>query len=117
MTILATRQPKAKRAPKQRTFSVLFRIDGVDYILGRTPAHPEIAQAAFSVRKLIPDGETYHVRVSPEGWLACDCRGHERWGHCKHASCIQAAAKLFDLTPAQPKATDAVPQGAEADFA
>jgi hypothetical protein len=108
MSILSNRQPKAKRQQKQRTFSIVFRIDGTEYMVGRIPAHPEVARVAYSVRKLTEDGETYHVRISPEGWVSCDCKGHERWGHCKHADTIKAAAGVFDLT-----APLATPQTAE----
>ena len=37
--------------------------------------------------------DSYHV-VLTRGEQSCDCMGHLRWGHCKHAS---AALKLCEL--------------------
>jgi hypothetical protein len=57
---------------------------------------------AFEVRKLAADGgEIYHVNLTSDG-TTCDCKGHERWGHCKHAEALvalQARGKLDDVRP------------------
>ncbi len=41
---------------------------------------------AFSLTKT-DSGEVYHVHLTAEGHT-CDCLGHSRWGHCKHADGI-----------------------------
>ena len=45
------------------------------------------------------DGEVYHVRLDGTS-SHCDCRGHIRWGHCKHVEsllALQAAGRLASL--------------------
>jgi hypothetical protein len=96
MSILATRQPKAKRQPKQRFFGIQFTIEGDSYAISRLPAHPEVARAAFRFRKLTGDQAVYDVRLTEHG-LECDCKGGLHHGHCKHADTIRAAASVFNL--------------------
>jgi hypothetical protein len=45
----------------------------------------------FSLTK--EDGTVYNVELDG-GFHSCDCKGHERHGHCKHA---EALAKLLEL--------------------
>jgi hypothetical protein len=98
MTILATRQPKAKSRPKrQRFFSITFTIEGDSYAVSRLPADPSIARAAFRFRKLTGDEAVYDVRFTEHG-AECDCKGNLQHGHCKHADTLKAAAGLFSLT-------------------
>ena len=42
------------------------------------------------------DPETYHVNLSSDGNV-CDCKGHCRWGHCKHADGLAALVKAGKL--------------------
>jgi hypothetical protein len=35
------------------------------------------------------DGTVYDVLLSPTG-NTCDCKGHLRWGHCKHEAALMA---------------------------
>jgi hypothetical protein len=106
MSILANRaaKPKAKR---QRVFSITFTIEGDSYAVSRLPAHPEVARSVFRFRKLTGDQAVYDVRFSPEGWAACDCKGHEHHGHCKHVDTIKAAAGIFNLEPVAPRSMTA----------
>jgi hypothetical protein len=62
---------------------------------------------AFRLVKVTDDGTrpVYAVNLSADG-PTCDCKGHERWGHCKHVEsllALQAKGKL-DALPA-PKPT------------
>ena len=43
-----------------------------------------------------PDGETYHLELI-NGVASCDCKGHVRWGRCKHAAAIVACVKARRL--------------------
>ena len=50
--------------------------------------------AAFRFEKIEPDGstgETYEACADGERGH-CDCKGHERWGHCKHVDAARAIA-------------------------
>jgi hypothetical protein len=101
MSILATRQPKAKPRPKrQRFFSIHFQIEGDAYAISRLAAEPSIARHAFRFRKLTGDQAVYDVRFTEHGG-ECECLGHLRHGHngvvCKHVATIQAAAGVFNL--------------------
>lgn len=60
------------------------------YCITRLEAHPDVAAAAFRLRKA--DGETYDVRQSPAGWCDCECKGFLRWGKpCKHIKALETA--------------------------
>jgi len=52
----------------------------------------------FAVEKIDPatEPETYHVNLNPQG-NTYDCKGHARWGHCKHADGIAALLKAGKL--------------------
>ena len=54
--------------------------------------------AAYEVEKVFnPDGATYHVHISDEGSCSCECKGHIRWGHCKHGGAILALRQAGKL--------------------
>jgi hypothetical protein len=63
------------------------------YLLHTIPTDFGNGALAFEVDKLDSDlatVETYHVLLNGAE-NTCDCKGHERWGHCKHRKGIQAA--------------------------
>ena len=64
----------------------------VDYFLCRVPS--DWGQA-FSVEK-IGGKELYHVHLDGDK-RTCDCKGHARWGHCKHADGLAALAQAGKL--------------------
>jgi hypothetical protein len=67
-----------------------------DYLLTEVPAD---FGRGFKVEKVgigEDDAATYHVNIEG-GKGACDCKGHSRHGHCKHAdglAALIAAGKL-----------------------
>ena len=44
---------------------------------------------SFEIRKPLPEATVYHVHLDPQLGDTCDCQGHLRWGHCKHASAVK----------------------------
>jgi hypothetical protein len=96
MSILASRQPRAKRKPRQRFFRVTFTVEQDSYAISRLAPHAEVASRAWRFRKLTGDEACYDVRQTPHG-LECDCRGHVRHGHCKHCDTLRAASAVFSL--------------------
>lgn len=84
------------KAPKQRTFSVTFDIEGTEYKVMPLPIDPSIGSKAFRFAKQGGDGAVYDLHADQYG-LQCQCKGFERWGHCKHVQTVQAAGKLFCL--------------------
>lgn len=54
--------------------------------------HPKEGGRAFVVSKM-PDGEHYNV---VDG--TCTCKGHVRWGHCRHAAGLKALQKAGGLS-------------------
>jgi hypothetical protein len=69
------------------------------YLLRTIPTDFGNGAIGFEVEKLEADlatVETYHVLLNgPES--SCDCKGHDRWGHCKHRDGIQAAVQTGRL--------------------
>jgi hypothetical protein len=43
------------------------------------------------------DGEKHDVFLNEAGHAACDCRGHQRHGHCKHASLVELLKQRGEL--------------------
>lgn len=75
------------------------------YLLHAVPTDFGNGFTGFEVEKLTPGFETaevYHVLLAdrPED-CSCDCRGHERWSHCKHREGIETLVKVGKL-PAKP---------------
>jgi hypothetical protein len=56
-----------------------------DYLLDMIPAD---FGRGFRLAKA-GEETAYHVNLSADGRL-CDCPGHSRWGHCKHADGLAA---------------------------
>ncbi len=98
MSTVVTQTAKKQRT---RTFSITFTIEGTDYRVSPLPCDPEIGTKAFRFAKQGGDGEVYDLYADPVHGLTCQCKGFLRWGHCKHVQTIQAAGKVFDLTPAE----------------
>lgn len=57
------------------------------YYLEKIDAHPEMATAAWRLRKAFDQDEVYDVRRMPNGWLLCSCKDAEsrlKLIGCKH---------------------------------
>jgi hypothetical protein len=66
-----------------------------DYAVKRLPSD---FGAAYSVEKTFNgDGTVYHVHLSDDGAMSCECKGHLRWGHCKHAEALLALRQAGKL--------------------
>jgi hypothetical protein len=69
------------------------------YYIGR--AIPTDFGVGFALEKQSESGtaETYHVNICDlDGHHLCDCRGHGRWGHCKHSAGIAALVRAGKFT-------------------
>jgi hypothetical protein len=54
--------------------------------------------AAYHVEKMFnPDDTVYHVNLSDDGAMTCDCRGHLAHGHCKHGEALLALRQAGKL--------------------
>jgi hypothetical protein len=84
------------RRPKQpQTFRITFHIGPDVYaVVPLTAIHPEVAVKAYRLHKHTGDGEVYDVRLTTEGHVECNCRGFQRWQHCKHVRALTAAGML-----------------------
>ncbi|HJZ54751.1 MAG TPA: hypothetical protein VKE74_07310, partial [Gemmataceae bacterium] len=67
------------------------------YALAEFPTDPRFADGrGFHLEKLTtgtdPEADSYDVFICRrhESGDSCDCRGRERWGHCKHTSALRA---------------------------
>jgi hypothetical protein len=95
----------ARKSKKQRFARVLGRLDRCGELVVRIeeigprsslerhyyvlPIPADFGRG-FSWEKFgVEGGEIYHVCIDGERGT-CDCKGHERWGHCKHVDCTQA---------------------------
>jgi hypothetical protein len=96
MSVLRNRPAQAKRK-RLRFFQIQFLIEGATYQITLLPCDPSIGRKAFRVRKLTGDQAVYDVRFTDHG-PECECLGHLRHGHCKHAETIQAAEQVFRLS-------------------
>jgi hypothetical protein len=76
-----------------QTGSRVPKVETTDYFLRRLPSD---FGAAFSLEKFATESdgepETYHVNLCGEK-SSCECKGHLRWGHCKHVSGLEALVK------------------------
>ena len=89
-------KPRRSRKPqKPRVFQCRFVFGDDTYLVKPImDAHPEVAIKAYRLTKETGDQAAYHVRLTPEGHAACDCKGHERWHHCKHVGMLVALGCL-----------------------
>jgi hypothetical protein len=90
----STSPPRSKqRQQRKRFFHVTFTIEGVHYRVYPLQADPSVAVKAFRFKKLT-DGATYDIRHDPAGFIECDCKGFQRWRHCKHCQTLTALGLL-----------------------
>jgi hypothetical protein len=89
-------KPRAEKHP--RKFSITFLIGGTRYWVVPNPgADLSVALTAYRFLKRDASNKvvaSHDVRLTPEGRVECDCRGHCRWGHCRHQETLQAAGML-----------------------
>jgi hypothetical protein len=68
--------------------------EATDYLL--TPLASDFG-TAYQLEKIgVKDGETYHVNLDGEQ-SRCDCKGHLRYGHCKHRDGLVALRQAGQL--------------------
>lgn len=73
------------------------------YLLHTVPCEFGNGAIGFEVEKLDANfnpAETYHVLLNGEE-STCDCRGFERWSHCKHKDGLETLVKLGKLSGKQ----------------
>jgi hypothetical protein len=97
MSILVNRPVAASMPRKLRFFEITFQIESDSYKISLIPCDPSIGRKAIRFRKLTGDLAVYDVRFTEHG-PECDCLGHLRHGHCKHAETLQAAEQVFKLS-------------------
>src|SRR5437764_752339 len=78
-TATTTRKPGSSRRPK--TFRCMFVIGPDTYLVVPLRPHPEVAGKAYRLLKQTGDKAVYDVRQAVEGFIECDCLGHQRHGH------------------------------------
>jgi len=86
---------------RQRTFRIVFWIEGVAYTVIPLKPDPAAARKAFRFIKRDRSGKveaSYDIQLSPEGHAECECRGFLRWGYCKHIRTLRAAG-MFEPEP------------------
>jgi hypothetical protein len=106
-TATATAAPKKTQPRKQRTFRILFVIEGVTYTVVPLQPDPGVATKAYELHRRDPKGKvtaSYAVHVNGHG-PECECRGFLRWGYCKHLQTLAAAGMI----PAIPTSKNAKP--------
>ncbi len=112
MSIIANRPAKAKtpRKPRKVVRTVRFGLtpfEGNPGIIditmnGKTSSYfvRNISSdfgRGFSLEKTGPDaGEVYHLLLEQDG-RSCDCKGHLRHGHCKHADAMLKLVQVGKL--------------------
>jgi hypothetical protein len=94
---------KPRQPVKAKTFRIVFWIEGAPYSV--LPLKPDtgVAVKAFRLTRRDARGRVrscYDVSLSPEGHVACECKGWLRWlKPCKHIRCLVAAG-MFPPLPA-----------------
>jgi hypothetical protein len=100
-----SRQPRKSRAPTTFRCELVYGADRYT-IAPIAGVHPDVASRAFRMRKNgCPD--VYDVRLTVAGYAECDCKGHQRWGHCKHV-CMLIAVGCLPMTAAAKRPTPEV---------
>jgi hypothetical protein len=120
---MSTSTKSRRRVKKARTFRCTFSCDGDTYaVMPLRGVHPEVAVKGYRLNKNGGE-EVYDVHLTPEGVTQCDCKGCQRWGHCKHGEMLvamgclpessvpkaKAAAKGKADAPANVQATETAP--------
>jgi hypothetical protein len=89
---------RPRKAKQPDTFRIVFHIGEDTYGVRPLAAHGEVAVKAFRLSKHTGDRAVYDIRLSPEGFIECDCPGHQRWAErgtqCKHIRALTAAGML-----------------------
>jgi hypothetical protein len=72
-----------------------------DYATSMISCSPEFGPFAFRFIKLAAvDQGVYHLTCTSadpaKARIECDCMGHTRWGHCKHADALKALMLSLD---------------------
>jgi hypothetical protein len=102
---MSTSTKSRRRVKKARTFRCTFSCDGDSYtVLPLRGVHPEVAVKAYRLNKNGGE-EVYDVHLTPEGVAQCDCKGCQRWRHCKHLEMLVAMGCLPELSVPKAKAT------------
>jgi hypothetical protein len=97
MSTVAER-PARQRRQQLRSFTIVFRVEGLDYFVIPLAPDPEVAVRAFRFKKA--DGTTYDVSWNAEGRFSCECLGFLKHGMCKdgrgckHVRCLVAAGMM-----------------------
>ena len=93
--MLTTTKTRRARKTEPRVFRCEFHFAGDRYLVKPLAGiHPEVAVKAYQLAKQTGDRDVYHIRLTPEGYAECDCKGHQRHGHCKHVSMLTALGCL-----------------------
>lgn len=103
-------QPKSCRRPPTRYAAVLrqpdahsagllrITVDGTATLYDLLLLSVDWDSASLAVRLVNRSNhEVYDVLVQPDSAPECDCRGHQRWHHCKHADAVSALLKAGKL--------------------
>jgi hypothetical protein len=114
---MSTCTKSRRRVKKARTFRCTFSCDGDTYaVMPLRGVHPEVAVKAYRLNKNGGE-EVYDVHLTPEGVAQCDCKGCQRWGHCKHLEMLVAMGCLPESSVPTAKATAKVKAAAKASDA
>jgi hypothetical protein len=103
MPATRAKTPAKPRPPiKAKTFRIVFWIEGVAYSVLPLKPDPGVATRAYRLTHRDAHGKatsTYDVSLSPQGHVACECKGWLRWlKPCKHIRCLVAAG-MIELPP------------------
>ncbi len=94
-TSTASAPPRQRQ--KQRSFSIRFLIDGLEYAVLPLRPDPAVASRAYRFVKRYGDRATYDVHVNGHG-PECECKGWLRWRRpCKHIRTLAAAGMIPPL--------------------
>ena len=91
-------RPPSRQRRQQRRFSIIFRVENLDYFVIPLRPDADVAVKAFRFKKA--DGTTYDVSLNAEGRFSCDCLGFLKHGMCKdgrgckHVRCLVAAGMM-----------------------
>jgi hypothetical protein len=99
---------------RQRTFRIVFFIEGVAYTVIPLKPDPAVASKAYRLTKRDARGRVtacYDVHVNGHG-PECECKGYLRWRKpCKHIKTLVAAGMIPEPQPAAPPAANPQPDG------
>ena len=105
-----TPAPRRQRPQRQRLFRCTFHIEGMDYhVWPLADIDATVAVKAYRMTRHDEQGKVaacYDIRLSPAGFIECECKGFLRWKHCKHVRTLQAMGCLpkevhHDETPTE----------------